>query len=660
MSSRLRVSLFIALLFPAQSVLSQDDIDPVFNHEIDTLIASDTTGRDSFGEAIAIDGDVAVVGAMRNALVLNPGGRAYVYTRTNGVWTESAILSSDDTQRGDFFGSSVAIQGDTIVVGARLEDTNGFDAGAAYVFERIGGTWTQTAKLLQDADFVATNLNTTAGFAVVGFGESVAIDGDTILVGGSGQASLVQKTGVVYAFTRTGSTWTLDATLQPADVTRFDAFGERIALDGNRALVGAKRSSGSGVSAGAVYAFELVGGEWILDEVLLGENPFRAQNFGWAVALDGSTAAIGAIGDGGVGSTFVYEREPGGWQLKQTVRTAEASADMFFGTSVSLNDDTLVATAQNFGTSFHGAGFVFKNIDGVWEEQLGILSPSVITERFFGLRTVVVEGDTVFGGSRTPSFGRVHVFDIAADTDADGVIDDLDNCPIDFNTDQADADSDGIGDVCDPTDDNASADLFFDDAGALQSWGTGFNATFEYEITDADTSGGTVREWRVEVATAAGVQISSAWINSGYNASAQTSSEAGLFVISNEGQSYIPELSAGDVLRFSIQGTGADYNADDVSLSFVSLSQSLPATGQCTNPIAVDLPFSFDGQGERCWLVTGTIDNVNSWNTDSIDINGSDYTNRWSNILPGSVNGEYTILYNGSVAWSHFEISGSN
>ena len=242
---------------------------------------------------------------------------------------------------------------------------------------------------------------------------------------------------------------------------------------------------------------------------------------------------------------------------------------------------------------------------------------------------------------------------------------------------------DNEGDVCDVDDDNDGVldvnDAFpFDDTRsviedndvgnidatnpiALNSYGSGFIATFEYEVQESDTLGGVLREWEVDVVTTGSFSISNAWISSGYNAGIQLISGAELFTFTNQGQGFIRELVAGDVITFNVQGTGSGFDGGSLFLNFTALTQRLPATGNCVAPEPISLPFSFDGAGEFCWEVSGgSVDFINSWNTDSVQVNGESFTNVWSNSLPFSADGSLIILYNGSFPWSHFEISGSN
>ena len=208
-------------------------------------------------------------------------------------------------------------------------------------------------------------------------------------------------------------------------------------------------------------------------------------------------------------------------------------------------------------------------------------------------------------------------------------------------------------------DEKDSGNIDASDPHPFNSWGSGFNATYEYEVQPSDTDGGALERWRIEIGTGSDFFISNAWVNDGYNAGIQTFLEADNFVLSNENESYIDDLSAGDIIKFTIQGYGGDFDSNGLTLNFTALTQRPIAESECTNPVVVSLPFSFDGQGEFCWEISTEIDYVNSWNTNSVNINDEGFANRWSNSLPERVDGKYTVLYNGLFPWSHFEASGS-
>jgi len=189
----------------------------------DHLFADDAAVHDLFGRSVATSGDTIVVGAALDSTAAGTrAGSAYVFTRTGGTWSQQGHLFADDAAAGDEFGDSVAISGDTIVVGA-YGDVNaaGDIAGSAYVFTRTGTTWSQQDHLFADDAAAGDN-----------FGYSVAIDGDTIVVGAySDDTAAGADAGSAYVFTRTGSTWSQQDHLFADDAAAYDYFGGSVAID---------------------------------------------------------------------------------------------------------------------------------------------------------------------------------------------------------------------------------------------------------------------------------------------------------------------------------------------------------------------------------------------------------------------------------------------
>src|ERR1043166_9352940 len=212
------------------------------------LTASDAADSDSFGISVGIDVDTAVVGSIFDDHDgLTNAGSAYIFVRSGSVWTQQMRLTALDAADGDYFGTSVAISGDTVIVGANVDDNaGGVDAGAAYIFVRTGTVWTQQTKL-------------TASNAAIGdgFGYSVAIDGETAAVG----AWLVdlpgqQDAGAAYIFVRSGTIWTQQARLTANDGAVSDNLGYSVALSGDTIVAGAwLDDNAGGGDAGAAYVF---------------------------------------------------------------------------------------------------------------------------------------------------------------------------------------------------------------------------------------------------------------------------------------------------------------------------------------------------------------------------------------------------------------------
>ena len=186
------VASTLLLALPAHAQFTQN--------EIQKLLASDKADADFFGESVAIDGDTAVIGAyLKSDGGTYENGAAYIFARSGGTWRQQAKLLASDRTDQDRFGNSVAIDGDTVVIGASSADGSGTSAsGAAYVFTRSTGSWTEQAKLLA-SDRARLD----------GFGRSVAIDGDTVVIGADGEDdSGTTRSGAGYVFTPIACTWT--------------------------------------------------------------------------------------------------------------------------------------------------------------------------------------------------------------------------------------------------------------------------------------------------------------------------------------------------------------------------------------------------------------------------------------------------------------------
>jgi len=219
--------------------------------------------------------------------------------------TEVAKLLPADGAEVDQFGGSVAVSGDTAVIGASYDDDNGVESGSAYVFTRDGaGVWTEVAKLLP-AD----------GAGLDWFGRSVAVSGDTAVIGALGDDDNGVISGSAYVFTRDGAgVWTEQAKLLAADGAEGDDFGVSVAVSGDTAVIGARRDDALGSNSGSAYVFTRDGaGVWTEQAKLLAADGADGNFFGWSVALSGDTAVIGAYGDDDngyySGSAYVFQLE---------------------------------------------------------------------------------------------------------------------------------------------------------------------------------------------------------------------------------------------------------------------------------------------------------------------------------------------------------------
>jgi hypothetical protein len=363
------------------------------------LKASNADPHDHFGTDVAIAGDTLVVSAAWESSasrVINgdqanndahDSGAAYVFVRNNGVWTQQAYLKANNAGADDYFGDGVAIAGDTIVVGAPGENSaaagvngDGSDeskdsSGAAYVFVRGGGTWTQQAYLK------ASN----PGF-IDSFGFSVAISGDSIVVGAFGESSAAtgvggnqaddsaQSAGAAYVFVRNGSTWSQQAYLKASNTDMADYFGSAVAIardtiavtatdeDSDATGVNGDQSDNSAEYAGAVYVFVRSGSIWNQQAYLKASNASPLDFFGSGLALSDDVLAIGALNEDSAatgidgdqndeslrdsGAVYYFVRDHGEWTQQFYLKPTQPEADDRFGVTVALSDTTLAVGAD--------------------------------------------------------------------------------------------------------------------------------------------------------------------------------------------------------------------------------------------------------------------------------------------------------------------------
>jgi len=423
--------------------------------QVAKLLADDGAEDDIFGCSVAVDGDTAVIGALHDDDNGDESGSAYVFIRDDsGTWTQQAKLLADDGAEYDWFGCSVAVDGDTVVIGAVADGHNiGYSVGSAYVFTRDGdGTWTQQTKLLNDD-----------GEAEDGFGWSVAVDGDTAVIGVPGDDDYGFSSGSAYVFTRDDSgTWTKQPKLIADDGAEHDGFGWSVAVDGDTAVIGACYDDNA---SGSVYVFTRDGsGNWAQQAKLLAEDGAADDYFGDSIALDGDTVVVGInyhnITNLNPGSAYVFFRNDSGTWTQQAKLLPDdgAAYDRFGQSAVAIDGDTAVigATGDDDKGDSSGSVYVFTRDDsGTWTQQAKLLAADGDAGDHFG-RSVAVDGDTVVIGvsgddDKGDSSGSAYVFNLMLhDSDGDGILDDDDNCPSIANPDQYDFDSDGLGDACDP------------------------------------------------------------------------------------------------------------------------------------------------------------------------------------------------------------------
>ncbi|MBK9306700.1 MAG: cadherin-like beta sandwich domain-containing protein [Nitrospira sp.] len=450
--------------------LSAGLLNPSFEPNVtsyDTMYIGDTsvtvtpTAAD-VGTTITVNGTLVTSGNASGAIALPSGNTAITVTLTaNGVsntytitahrLAQQAYVKASNQGTGDELGFSVALDGDTLVVGARREAGNGTgvnpahnnlasNAGAAYVFARNGTTWAQQAYLK------ASNTG-----ADDWFGYSVAISGDTIAVGAmneDGSATGVNgadndgtaDSGAVYIFTRSGTTWSHQAYVKASNAGNTDQFGRTVALSGDTLAVGAagedsnltgvtagspnEGATGNGSSdSGAVYVFTRSGTTWSQQAYVKASNTGAGDNFGYSVAIDGETLGVGARGEESnavgingnqandsmsfAGAVYVFTRSGTTWTQQAYVKASNTGTGDRFGSSIALSGDTLAVgapTEDGNGTGANppdsgtivdsGAAYVFTRSGTTWSQQAYIKTSNTGGLDQFGWK-VALDGDTL-------------------------------------------------------------------------------------------------------------------------------------------------------------------------------------------------------------------------------------------------------------------------
>lgn len=377
------------------------------------LKASNADANDGFGYSVDISGDTIVVGAAgesSNQTTITNGnsasadnsatssGAAYVFHRTGSTWAQEAYLKAPNTETTDFFGTAVAIDGNTILVSAIQEDSNQItitngptasidnsasSSGAVYVFQRTGSTWVQQAYIKPP--------NAEANDQ---FGISLSISGDTIVVGAfneaSNQTTITNGTsasannsaafaGAAYVFQRSGTSWAQQAYLKASNIEANDRFGTSVSISGDTIVVGsgfedsnqttitngATASSDNTASAsGAAYVYRRTGSTWAEEAYLKAPNADANDQFGNAVAIDGDTIVVGAFSEASNQTTITN------------------------GTTASSDNSATLA----------GAAYVFQRTDSTWSHQAYLKPPNLGADDRFG-NAVAIEGNTILVSS---------------------------------------------------------------------------------------------------------------------------------------------------------------------------------------------------------------------------------------------------------------------
>lgn len=467
--------------------------------ETKKLIASDTAAGDQFGASSAVNGDTIVIGTYFKTIGANLSqGAAYVFSRNaggSGNWGEVKKLSASDGAAFDWFGVSVSVSGDTVVVGSWFDrvGSNG-GQGSAYIFKQNAGgadNWGQIKKLVA-ADGTSSDL----------FGKSVALDsGNTLLIGASNdEIGGTIGLGSSYVFTDTGADWIEQAKplpSLPANCGTDDSFGFSVAISGDTAVIGANKDDiGINTNQGSVYVLERNEGganNWGLVKVLIASDGASEDRFGTSVSISSNIIIVGAPyktegANAEQGAAYVFERNNGGtnnWGEVKKLTASDAAAGDRFGFDVAVSGTIATVTSPRKNSN-QGAAYVFeKNAGGAnnWGETKILVDPAGAANEFFGY-SAAISGTTVVIGvpyTGTVNFGQgaAQIFERNAGgpgnwgrtktlTAADGAAEDEFGWDVGISNSLVVVSADG-DDGALP--DEGSAYIFYRNQGGINNWG---------------------------------------------------------------------------------------------------------------------------------------------------------------------------------------------
>lgn len=371
------------------------------------LAASDGAADDQFGTSVDIDGDYAIVGAPGDKIVNHLSmGSAYIFKRTNGVWSQQAKIIAVDADGGKLFGSSVSISGDYAIVGAP-RDTIGTneDQGSAYIYVRTGDTWVQQAKLVS-----------SDGSAEDRFGSSVSIDGAYAVVGAPrNTVGTLTGRGSAYIFLRNSDSWTQQYHLSPVAGASNDNFGTSVEIDGSYVIIGAPHDDASGrTDNGCAYIFSRIGGLWSQQAQLIPSSASSYDSYGSSVSISGSSVIIGNPAELGA---YIFVRNGSVWTEQASIGSNLTGGPQAHGKSfsVSISGDIAVIGDPAYtvnGALNQGRVWVYKRALNTWTLLRTIDDGNPEYFELFGWSVCISDGDVFIGATEKNSKGGIFITNV--------------------------------------------------------------------------------------------------------------------------------------------------------------------------------------------------------------------------------------------------------
>ena len=364
-----------------------------------SFFGSTTLADDRFGSSVAISGNTAVIGAPRRGILDNAdAGEARIFTCNSSgtVWTEQARLLSNGTS--SYFGFQVAITPGRIAVAAARAPQLPDGSSRVEVFAGSGATWTRDSSVSGKGE---------------NFGSALALSGGSLIVGADRADNAAgDNVGGVHAFDLSGTSWVVQAELPPFD-TGQDLFGSAVAIDGDTMIAGEPDFSRSG----RAHVYRRTFWSWTQEEVLFPPIARNGDGFGEAVALFGTSVVIGAPGGGATfaGEVHLFNRvATNNWTLTQTLAATDASSVDSFGCSVALSRTSIMIVGSkddSTGSAFqHGSVYLFKQLGDVWSQAAKLTASDLSAQDHFGASVCVQNNIAAVGAPDADGGGAVYIF----------------------------------------------------------------------------------------------------------------------------------------------------------------------------------------------------------------------------------------------------------
>ena len=432
--SKKRVSItFVMIVILALYICYYPDC-VMAKSEIEQLFVADGDPNDWYGFCIDISGDVAVVSAPRSDDAGKDSGSVYVY-RFNGVsWIEEAKLQPSDAGTLHWFGWSVAIDGNVIIVGSTQTQDAGEWTGSAYIFRFNGTNWIEESRLLADG----------VGHWWEEFGYDVAIDGNRVLIGAPKANYNGSKSGAAYIFKFDGSDWIQEAKLLASDGVELGQFGGSVAILGKTAVMGAPGNDTTGHTAGSMYIFQFDGSNWYETEKLRASDATHGDHLGHSLSISGNKILVTSYGDDNArpgdvfcnsGSAYVFRFDSSSlsWKEEAKLQIPEAVCGDLWGWSGEISGNTVVIGAPGGGWGYGiGPGYatVFRYDGTNWVRGESLLASDGEYGDHFGW-SVGLDSNTAIVGAdfdchNESCSGSAYVFDVRlyrGDLNMDGKVD---------------------------------------------------------------------------------------------------------------------------------------------------------------------------------------------------------------------------------------------